>query len=369
MAVARWSRPDPLIYVAAIGLVVIGLIVVFSASYTTAMQEFGDPYYYIKRQLIWAAISLAVMYAVQRIDYRLLRPFAVPGILVAFALLVLVVLIGVEVGGSKAWLDLGVMRFQPSEASKLAIINFMAAYVAYRKQGLRKFWTGLVPALAVLGVTFGLIMLEPDFGTGVAIVGTVVIMLFAAGANMGHLISIGLSGLPILAFMVYTRPYRWRRITSFLDPWQDPLDSGWNVIQSLLAIGSGGLFGLGLGQGRQKFAYLPEQHTDFIFSVLGEELGFVGALAVLGFFFLLAWRGYRTGLMAPDLFGSMLAVGITSMLVFQAMLNIGVATGSLPVTGITLPFLSSGGSSLLASCAGVGILLNISKAAESGVRE
>jgi len=366
---ARWSRPDPFIYIAAIGLVAIGLVAVFSASYTTAMREFGDPYYYIKRQSAWAAISLAAMFAVQRIDYRLLRPLALPGLLVAFGLLILVVLIGVEVGGSRAWLDLGVMRFQPSEASKLAIVNFMAAYVAYRKEGIRKFWTGLVPALAVLAVAFGLIMLEPDFGTAVAIAATVAIMLFAAGANLGHLVGIGLSGLPVLAFMVYTRPYRWRRITSFLDPWRDPLDSGWNVIQSLLAIGSGGLFGLGLGQGRQKFSYLPEQHTDFIFSVLGEELGFAGTMTVLGLFFLLAWRGYRAGLKAPDLFGSMLAVGITTMIVFQAMLNIGVATGSLPVTGITLPFLSSGGSSLLASCTGVGILLNISKAAESGVRE
>lgn len=369
MTSARWSRPDPLIYIATIGLVAIGLVAVFSASYTTAMREFGDPYYYIKRQSVWAVISLAAMFAMQRIDYRLLRPLALPGLLVAFGLLVLVVLIGVEVGGSRAWLDLGVMRFQPSEASKLAIINFMAAYVAFRKEGLRRFWSGLMPALAVLAIAFGLIMLEPDFGTAVAIAATVVIMLFAAGANLGHMIGIGLSGLPVLAFMVYTRPYRWRRITSFLDPWRDPLDSGWNVIQSLLAIGSGGLFGLGLGQGRQKFSYLPEQHTDFIFSVLGEELGFAGTMSVLALFFLLAWRGYRAGLRAPDLFGSMLAVGITTMLVFQAMLNIGVATGSLPVTGITLPFLSSGGSSLLASCTGVGILLNISKAAESGVRE
>lgn len=369
MAAARWGRPDPFLYVAAIGLVVIGLIVVFSASYTRAMQEYGDPYYYIKRQTVWAAIGFVAMFIMQRVDYRLLRPLALPGLLIAFGLLVLVVLIGVEVGGSRAWIDLGVMRFQPSEASKLAIVNFMAAYVAYRKEGMGKFWTGLVPALAVLAVAFGLIMLEPDFGTGVAIVGTVVLMLFAGGANLGHLLGIGLSGLPVLAFMVYSRPYRWRRITSFLDPWQDPLDSGWNVIQSLLAIGSGGLFGLGLGQGRQKFAYLPEQHTDFIFSVLGEELGLMGTLTVLGLFFLLAWRGYRTGLKAPDLFGAMLAVGITSMLVFQAMLNIGVATGSLPVTGITLPFLSSGGSSLLASCTGVGILLNISRAAEGGIKE
>ena len=225
---------------------------------------------------------------------------------------------------------------------------------------------GADPAPLVLAAIFGLIMLQPDFGTAVAIAGTVLIMLFAGGANLGHLAGIGLSGVPVLVALVLSRPYRLRRITSFLNPWEDPLDSGWNIIQSLLAIGSGGLFGLGLGAGRQKFAYLPEQHTDFIFSVIGEELGFVGTAAVVTLFFILAWRGFRTALLAPDLYGSMLAVGLTSMLVFQAMLNIGVATGSLPVTGITLPFVSFGSTSLVVSLSAVGVLLNISKAVGGG---
>ena len=355
------KRPDLVIFGAAVALLVIGLVIVFSASYSTAIREFGDPYHYIKRQLLWALIGITVMYVIQRIDYHAWRPLALPGLLVSLVLLVLVLAIGREAGGSKAWIDLGILGFQPSELAKLALINFTAAFIAFRRGGIRKFWSGLVPPLAVLAVTFGLIMLQPDFGTGVTIVGAIVIMLFGAGAHLGQLTAIGLSGLPALGLMIWLEPYRLRRITSFINPWKDPLDSGWNIIQSLLAIGSGGLVGLGLGQGRQKFSYLPEQHTDFIFSILGEELGFLGAALVIGLFFVLAWRGFRTALGAPDLYGSMLAVGITSIIVFQAMLNIGVATGSLPVTGITLPFLSVGGTSLLVTFAGLGILLNISK--------
>src|SRR5690606_6642229 len=256
--------------------------------------------------------------------------------------------VGSEAGGSRAWLYVAGIRFQPAELVKLAVVNFIAAYVAYRRDGMRRFWSGLIPPLAVVGLIFGLIMLQPDFGTGIALVGTAVIMLFAAGVNLGHLVGIGLAGLPVLAALVYTRPYRWRRIPS------------------LLAIGSGGLFGLGLGAGRQKFAYLPEQHTDFIFSVLGEELGFVGTMTVVALFFVIAWRGYRVALLAPDLYGSMLAVGLTSMLVFQAMLNIGVATGSLPVTGITLPFGRFGSTSVVVCLAAVGVLLIILRWAGGG---
>lgn len=362
----RVRRPDLLIFAAALGLVVIGLVIVFSASYSTGLQRFQDPYYYIKRQLVGAGLALFVFYVVQRIDYRLLRPLALPGLGLSVVLLILVLLAGSEAGGARAWLNLGGLRFQPAEVVKLALVNFIAAYVAYMRDGMRKFWSGLLPPLLVVAVHFGLIMLQPDFGTGVAIVGTAVIMLFAAGVNLAHLVALGLSGVPVLVALVWSRPYRLRRITSFIDPWKDPLDSGWNIIQSLLAIGSGGLFGLGLGAGRQKFAYLPEQHTDFIFSVLGEELGFMGTLTVVALFFIIAWRGYRVALLAPDLYGSMLAVGLTSMLVFQAMLNIGVATGSLPVTGITLPFVSFGSTSLVVSMAAVAVLLSISRSAGGG---
>ena len=359
------GRPDPVIFAAAIGLAVIGLMMVFSASYSTGMQNYRDPYFFIKRQLAHALIGVALMVVAMRIDYRFWRRLSLLGLAAALALLALVLVIGVEVNGARAWINLGITNFQPAEFAKLALINFTAAYVAFRRDALRKFWTGLLPPLAVLGITFGLIMLQPDFGTGVVLLGSIVLMLFAGGANLGHLAAIGLSGVPVLAYMIYQKPYRLRRIVSFLDPWRDPLDSGWNIIQSLLAIGSGGLLGVGLGEGRQKFAYLPEQHTDFIFSVLGEELGFVGSILVLSLLFALAWRGFKAALGAPDLFGSMLAVGITSVIVFQAILNIGVATGSLPVTGVTLPFVSFGGTSLIASFGAVGVLLNISAAARS----
>lgn len=355
------GRPDPLIFIATLGLIVIGLVVVFSASYSTGMQYYGDPYFYIKRQLIGAALAGAAMYVLQRADYRLLRPLAVPGLLVSVGLLVLVLLIGIESGGAKRGLNLGFITFQPAEFAKLAMVLFVSAFIAYRRDGIRRFWSGIVPPLAVLGVVFVLILAEPDFGTGMAIAGTVVIMLFTAGASLVQLGALAAAVLPLFGALIYYQPYRWRRISSFLDPWQDPLDSGWNVIQSLLAMGSGGLFGLGLGEGRQKFAYLPEQHTDFIFSVLGEELGLMGTATVVALFFILTWRGLRTAIHAPDLFGSMMAVGLTSMLAFQAFLNIGVATGSLPVTGITLPFVSFGSSSLVVSCAAAGILMSISR--------
>src|SRR5690606_35641890 len=230
--------------------------------------QYGDPYFYIKRQFIAAALGLIVMFVCMRIDIRLLRPLALPGVLLSWILLVAVLLISDPRGGSRSWIDLGLLTLQPSELAKLALVNFTATYIAFLRDGMRRFWSGLMPPLLVLGITFGIIMLQPDFGTGIAIVGAVMIMLFAAGVNLFHLAALALGALPALAFLIYTAPYRLRRITSFINPWNDPLDSGWNIIQSLLAIGSGGLFGLGLGSGRQKYAYLPEQHTDFIFSIL-----------------------------------------------------------------------------------------------------
>lgn len=356
-------RPDLVIFIAALGLVVIGLVIVFSASYSTGMHQFGDPYYFIKRQMVSVVIGLGVMAFLLRFDTRFLRPLALPGILISVALLVLVLVIGDARGGARSWINLGVITFQPSELTKLALVNFIAAFVAYRREGMRLFWRGLMPPLLVTGFLFALIMEQPDFGTGIAMVGTAMIMLFASGVNLAHLIVLGLSAAPPLVYLVITAPYRLRRITSFWDPWKDPLDSGWNIIQSLFAIGSGGIFGLGLGSGRQKFAYLPEQHTDFIFSIIGEELGLLGTTTVIFLFFLLVWRGLRTAMKAPDLYSSMLAVGLTAMIAFQAFLNIGVATGSLPVTGVTLPLVSYGGTSMIASLAAVGILLNISKSA------
>lgn len=346
---------------AALCLLAVGLVAVFSASSVTGLLERGDAAYYFKRQLLWSVAGLAAMWVASQWDYHRLRYVTLPLLLVAVAGLVLVLIVGQEISGSRRWIDLGFLNAQPSELFKLANVLFLSAYLAAAGAQVRTFTRGLLPGLVVVGTGFLLILAEPDFGTAVAMAATAVVLFFAAGAHLGHLIGLGIAALPALVYLVLAEPYRVRRLLAFVDPWADPLDSGWNIIQSLLAIGSGGVFGVGLGQSRQKFSYLPEQHTDFIFAILAEEFGLLGSLVVLGLFFFLAWRGYRLALKAPDTYGALLAVGITTMICLQAFLNIGVVTGMLPVTGITLPFISAGGSSLVVTLTGVGILLNISR--------
>ncbi|BAS27708.1 putative lipid II flippase FtsW [Limnochorda pilosa] len=350
----------PLLAVSLV-LLGVGLVAVFSASSVSSLVERHDATYYFKRQLLWTVAGLAAMWVMSRVDYHRLRGLALPALAVSVAGLVLVLLVGHEIGGSRRWIDLGLLNVQPSELFKLSVILFLAAYLSAAGPRVQEFVRGLVPGLAVTGLGFLLILAEPDFGTAVAMAATAAVLFFAGGARLAHLAALGAAALPGLAYLIWAEPYRMRRLLAFVDPWADPLDSGWNVIQSLLAIGSGGVFGVGLGQSRQKFAYLPEQHTDFIFAILSEEFGLLGSLLVVGLFFVLAWRGYRLALKAPDLYGSLLAVGITTMIVFQALLNVGVVTAVLPVTGITLPFISFGGSSLLITLTGVGILLNISR--------
>ncbi|HLT57527.1 MAG TPA: putative lipid II flippase FtsW [Limnochordales bacterium] len=355
------GRPDVLIFAAVVALLAIGIMMVMSAASVTGFIQYGDPYYHLKRQLVWALVGLAAMAVLAHIDYRFYRLLTVPLLLVAFVGLVVVLFVGAEIGGARRWIGLGAFNVQPSEVMKVALVNYLAAHAAARRGEMADFVRGFLPPLLVLGAAFGLVLLEPDFGTGVAMAVTAFIVLFAAGVNLWHLAGVALASVPALALLIYQEPYRLRRFMAFLDPWADRMDAGWNVIQSLLAIGSGGLFGLGLGEGRQKYLYVPEQHTDFIFAILGEELGFVGTTTVVALFLLLAWRGYRAALRAPDVYGCLLAVGITTMIVFQALLNIGVVTGSLPATGITLPFISFGGSSLVVTLSAAGILLNISR--------
>lgn len=357
----RHGKPDLMVFAAVVILLSLGLVIVFSASSVMGISDYRDPFHYVRRQSLYAFIGLILLFVLMRIDYRLYRHLALPGVLVSFVLLVLVLIIGRDIGGSRRWIELGFFRLQPSEVAKLVMVNFVAVYIANKRENIRVFLTGLLPVLVILGLKFGLIMLEPDFGTAAALAFTIMVVLFAGGAHLGQIIGLGLLASPAFYYLVTQKEYRMRRILAFLNPWADPADTGWNIIQSLLAIGSGGLFGLGLGNSRQKFAYLPEHHTDFIFAILGEELGFMGAMIVVLLFFVIAWRGLRIALNAPDLYGTLLAIGITSMIGFQAMLNIGVVTGSLPVTGIPLPFISYGGSSLLMSLASVGVLLNISR--------
>lgn len=356
----KQRQPDVIIFAAVVALLAIGIVVVMSAASVRGLIQFDDPYYHFKRQLLWAVIGLVAMIVLSRIDYRFFRLAAVPLLGAGFVLLILVLFIGVETGGARRWLSFGIFNLQPSELMKFALINYLSAFVATRRGEMRNFFRGFLPSLAVVGAAAGLILLEPDFGTAVTLGLTGVLVLFAGGVQLGQMIMMGLAAAPVVYFLARSEAYRLRRLTAFLDPWADKMDTGWNIVQSLLAIGSGGVFGLGLGEGRQKYLYVPEQHTDFIFSILGEELGFVGGTVVLLLFTVLAWRGFRAALQAPDLYGCVLAVGITCMIVFQALLNIAVVTGSIPTTGITLPFVSFGGSSLVVTLAAVGILLNIS---------
>ncbi|MGE5586840.1 MAG: stage V sporulation protein E [Clostridia bacterium] len=355
--------PDVMIFLVTLALLSLGVVMVFSASSVSAYEIFRDTYYFIKRQLAWAVVGLAAMCVAMEIDYRVWKKLAWPALLLSLVLLVAVLIpgVGVMIRGSRRWLGVGSLTFQPSEVAKIVMVFFMASFLSDRSARIHRFVEGLLPPLVVLGVVFGLIMLEPDLGTAGTIVGITVLMLFAAGASMSHLAALGATGIPALVAAAMAAPYRVRRFLAFLHPWEDPLGSGFHIIQSLLALGSGGLFGVGLGRSRQKFLYLPMQHTDFIFAIIGEELGFVGATAVVMLYFLLAWRGLRVAIGAPDSFGSLLAVGITTMIVFQAAMNIGVVSGTLPITGITLPLISFGGSSLVTTLAAIGVLLNISK--------
>ncbi|MBE3597669.1 MAG: putative lipid II flippase FtsW [Limnochordaceae bacterium] len=356
------QAPPDLVLIAALSvLMAIGLVMVLSASYTRGLAQFRDPYYFFKRQVVYAAMSWALALAMLRFDVQRLRPVAVPLMVFSYVLLAVVLVVGQEIGGSRRWISLPFVNLQPSELAKLAAINFTAWWAADRTDTMSSFVRGpLVPILAV-GVAFGLIMLEPDFGTGLVLLAVVVTVLFAGGMRYQQLVVLGLLALPAMLALIWIEPYRMARLLAFLDPWADPAGKGWSVIQSLLAVGSGGLFGLGLGQSRQKFAYLPEHHTDFIFAILSEELGWVGAATVVALFAVVAWRGYRIALGLQDRYEQLLAVGAVSLVVVQGLLNIGVVTGSLPVTGIPLPFISYGGSSLMASMTAMGVLLRLSR--------
>lgn len=336
---------------------------VYSASAVWAEYKFHDSFFFAKRQLLFAGVGIFAMFFIMNIDYWTWRDWSKALLIICFVLLVLVLIpgIGMVRNGSRSWIGVGAFSIQPSEFMKLAMIAFLAKYLSENQKNIISFKRGLLPALALVFAAFGMIMLQPDLGTGTVMVGTCIAMIFVAGARISHFIGLGVLGLAGFAALILSAPYRIKRITSFLNPWEDPLGSGFQIIQSLYAIGPGGLFGLGLGQSRQKFFYLPEPQTDFIFAILAEELGFIGGSLVLLLFSLLLWRGVRIALGAPDLYGSFLAIGIICMVAIQVMINIGVVTGLMPVTGITLPFLSYGGSSLTLMLMAIGVLLNISK--------
>lgn len=357
------THPDIWILIPALLILGIGVIMVYSASAVLAFHDYGDSFYYLKRQLVFALLGICAMIITMRIDYRVWQKFAAVALLSCFVLLVLVLIpgIGVVRGGARSWLGIASLGIQPSEFMKLGMVLYMAKTLSREEYRIQSFRHGLLPMLLILGAAFGLIMLQPDLGTGVVLLGATMMVIYAAGARLSHLAGLGLLGLAGFVGLIAAAPYRLKRITGFLDPWEDPLGSGYQIIQSLYAIGPGGLIGLGLGESRQKYSYLPEPQTDFIFSILSEELGFIGGAAVILLFLVLIWRGLRTAITAPDTFGSLLAVGITGIIGVQVFINIGVVIGLLPVTGITLPLVSYGGSSLTLLLTALGILLNISR--------
>jgi cell division protein FtsW len=356
--------PDFWLYLPVIALAGLGVVMVYSASSIVAADRYGDAAYFLKRQAIWVGLGLAAMLITQRIHYGALRRFTPALLFLAVVALGLVLVpgIGRVAGGARRWIALGgPFSFQPAEAAKLAMVLYLANFLAHRGARLSEFRRGVAPPVLIAGLMFGLILAQPDLGSAMIIGLVTFLMLFVAGARIVHLAGLAALGIPGMLIAILGEEYRRQRLLAFLDPWGDPQGAGFHIIQSLLALGSGGFLGVGLGNSRQKFFYLPERHTDFIFSVLGEELGLLGTGAVVVLFALFAYRGFRVARRAPDQFGALLAAGITTMIVLQAVLNIGVTTGVLPITGVPLPFLSFGGSSFLFTLVACGVLLNVSQ--------
>lgn len=340
-----------------------GVLMIYSSSYIWAEYKFNDPYKFLKSQLIFLILGYIIMFIVSKINYQKYQKYSNIIFGICFILIVLVLIpgIGTVRNGSRSWFGIGGFGIQPSEFTKLGLIIFTSKYLKNNNKELRDIKKGVLPILIVLMLVFGLIMLQPDFGTGVVIVISIVALLFVSGVKMNFFIKIGLLGLVGVVVLIIIAPYRMERIVSFLNPWSDPLGSGFQIIQSMYAIGPGGLLGLGFGNSIQKHFYLPEPQTDFIFSIISEEFGFMGILIVSSLFITIIYQGIKISMKCEDAFGKYLAFGITFSLAFQTLLNLMVVVGLIPVTGVTLPFLSYGGSSLLITLLSMGILLNISK--------
>jgi cell division protein FtsW len=363
---ARKLKSDKLLFTATVLLVCTSVVMVYSASAVIAMENQGDPYLYLFKQATWALLGLALVPVMMRIDYRTYRQPAVIWTGLAVVSIALVaVLFGHARNGANRWLGFGSLGVQPSELAKLVVILFIAALLERRMDRIDEPTHALLPIGIVLGVIVALILREPDLGTSVSIVVIAAVMIFAAGIDYRYVAAVALAAAPALYFLLAFSEYRWRRVMAFLNPWAYPLGDGFQMIQSMIAVGTGGISGRGLMGGVQKLFYLPEPHNDFIYAVISEELGLIGASVVLACFCVITWRGLRTSLRAPDRFGSFLALGLTTMVAFQAFFNISVVLGLLPTKGIPLPFVSYGGSSLLINLLGMGILLNVSQHASS----
>ena len=353
---------DLVLLLMVVALTSFGIVMIYSASSVMAAKNFHDGAFFLKRQGLFALVGFAIVAVVMRVDYRLWRKMAVPLLLVSLVLLVVVLIpgIGGKVKGASRWIRLPGFNLQPSEFTKIALILYLAYSIDKKQDRIRSLTAGFLPYMVVLMILLGLLLKQPDLGAALTLAAVTVLMLFAAGTRLVFILGTAMVALPFVAFLIYHSAYRLKRIKAFMNPEQDPTGIGWQIIQSKYAFGAGGFFGQGLGEGKQKLFYLPEAHTDFILSVVGEELGFIGVLIIIGMFFILIQRAMRIAMAAQDSFGRFLALGIAVLFAIEAVVNMGVVTGLLPTKGLALPFLSYGGSSLLISLFAVGILLNIS---------
>ena len=357
------KKIDYLLLLCIIIISLFGLVMIYSASYVWATYKFHDAFKFVKTQGLFLFISYIMMYFILKIPYTKYLKYANIIFIICLILLILVLIPGIGSirNGSRSWFGIGGFGIQPSEFTKLGIIIFTSKYLTYYEKQLADVRHGVLPILVALFLVFALIMLQPDFGTGVIIVVSIIVLLFVSGVPISFFLKLGIIGLLGVVGLIIMAPYRLKRIISFMNPWIDPLGSGFQIIQSLYAIGPGGLLGMGLGKSIQKHFYLPEPQTDFIFAIISEEFGFLGILFVSILFLIIIYRGFHIAIYCENKFGKYLAFGITFQLAFQTMLNLMVVVGLIPVTGVTLPFLSYGGSSLLITMLSISILLNISK--------
>lgn len=354
------------LFTTAFILICIGVVMIYSASSIYAWESYRDSFFFLKRHVSFFIIGALLTILVMAIDYKSFRRWAKPLLVLSFLLLVLVLIpgIGREVAGARRWFRFRFISFQPSELANIAMIIYLADFISRRNNQMRTFWKGFMPPMFTLGMMAILVLMQPDLGTVLALGILVFIMLLVSGARLSHLLSVVAAGIPLLYVLIFSVPYRRIRIMSFLNPWLDPKGSGFQIIQSQIALGSGGIFGAGLGHSRQKLFYLPAAHTDFIFSIIGEELGLLGTVGVIILFIIFIQQGIKVIRQAPDKFGYFLSLGLVLMISLKAAINIGVSCGVLPTKGLPLPFISYGGSSFIFDMVSVGILMNIARTGE-----
>lgn len=356
------KSPDIILLLVTLILVTVGTAMIYSSSSIIALERFKDGQYFLKKQILFVFLGLISMVLMTKIPYTQLRKWAYPGMLLSLLLLAILLIpnVGIKHGGATRWLNMGVFSFQVTEMVKISMVVFLSHLLARKAHQLKKFSKGVLIPMVITSIVILLVLLEPDFGTAAIIAAILILMLCIAGSRITHILLLMAAFIPVGVLLILYKGYRVARLTAFLDPWKDASNTGFQIIQSLLSFGSGGTFGVGIGDGMQKLFYLPEPHTDFILSILAEESGFIGVTIVIVMFAIFAFRGFMIALKAPDLFGALLAVGLTMVIALESFINIAGVMGIIPLKGLVLPFLSYGGTAFIMSMTAVGILLNIS---------